>query len=64
MYGEICQIETCTTKISESREYIDIIIVTLTSGEMMVYNYAKDEKRFVCSYREMIFKAKNNKMNL
>jgi hypothetical protein len=64
VYGEICQIETCTVKISESREYIDVIIVTLNSGELLVFYYAKDEKRFVCCYRDLIFKSKNNKMNI
>lgn len=42
VYGEICQIETCTIKISESREYIDVIIITLSTGELLVYHYAKD----------------------
>lgn len=38
--------------------------MTLNTGELLVYYYVKDEKRFVCSYRDMIFKYKNNKANI
>lgn len=63
VYGEICNIETCTVKITESKDYLDIVIVTLNTGELLVYHYSKDDKKFVCSFRDIIFKQKYQTVN-
>ena len=63
VYGEICNIETCTVKISESKEYLDVVIVTLNTGELLVYHYSREDKRFICSFRDIIFKQKSQTIN-
>lgn len=39
------------------------MVVTVNTGEVLVYQFLSEERRFVCIYREMVFKVKGKNSN-